>query len=74
MPRSDARARSPQHHEQRITCAYDWVAEAMVAAVGCVGLSAVPLPAPQRRHVLVPVERRAMEAPEGRGANEKIPA
>lgn len=74
MARSDPRVRSVQHHEQRITYAYGWVAEAMLAAAGCVGVSAVPLPAPRVRAVLSPVERRPIEAPKGRGAEEKMPA
>lgn len=74
MARSDPRVRSVQHHERRITYAYGWAAEAMLAAAGCVGLSAAPLPAPRVRPVLSPVESRPMEAPKGRGAEEKIPA
>ncbi len=74
MARSDPRVRSVQHHEQRITYAYGWVAEAMLAAAGCVGLSAVPLLAPRVRPVLSPVELRPREVPKVRGADEKVPA
>lgn len=73
MRRSADPGPSVQQHEQQLTLAYVWVAEAMVAAVRQVGLSPAALREPPAERAALPIDRRA-EEPDSWSLEQRVSA